>query len=148
MIFLFVWVLFTTVFANCCLVIFFSMFFTGFLFFCFCFSAVPFVLILVLVSFLINAIISFIASIFAFMSVSICLVCASVRLLISSLVASAVSSIKFALNCLAVALVCLFSFAYSLEMNVLMFVHVFVAAVLFFHSRTAGSYSPVFFQVE
>ncbi len=81
-----------------------------------------------------------------FKRVSICLVCVSVRLLINSSVASAVSSIKFALNCLAVALVCLFSFAYSLEMNVLMFTHVFVAAVLLSHSRTAGSYYPVFFK--
>jgi hypothetical protein len=60
---------------------------------------------------------------FVFVSISICLVCASVRLLISSSVASADSSIKFGLNCLAVALVCLFS--------VLMFAHVFVAAVYF-----------------
>ena len=61
----------------------------------------------------------------------------------SSSVASACSIIAFALKCFAKSLFCLFSFAYSAEMNVLMFAHVLSAAGFASHSRTAGSNSPV-----
>ncbi len=93
-----------------------------------------------------NVINSFIASMFDFMSALICLVCACVKLLIISSVISACSSIRFALNCLAVTFVCLFSFANSFEMKALMFAHVLSAAALFSHSRAAGLYSHVAFR--
>lgn len=94
-------------------------------------------------SFFTSDIISFIASVVLLISVSICCVCFSVRAAINYSVAFACSSIIFALKFLAVSLFCLFSFAYSAEIKVLIFCHVFVAAGLFSHSRTAASNSPV-----
>ncbi len=76
--------------------------------------------------FLMRDIISFIASVVLLMSASICCVCFSVRAAINSSVALACSSIMFALKFFAVSLFCLFSLAYSAEMKVLMFCHVFV----------------------
>lgn len=107
---------------------------------CFCDFSDP--LLVVLPSFS-SCIISFIASVVLLMSASICLVWVSFMCLaISSSVAAACSSIMFALNCFAVSLFCLFSFAYSTEMKVLMLFHVLFAVGLFSHSRTAASNSP------
>jgi hypothetical protein len=70
-----------------------------------------------LLSVLSNAIISFIVSVMLRISASIWRVWFSVSALMSSSVASACSLIAFALNCFAVNLFCLFSFAYSVEMK-------------------------------
>jgi hypothetical protein len=88
------------------------------------------------------SIISFIALVVHFMRASICQVWFLVMVAISSSVASACSSIALALSCFAVSLFCLFSYAYSAEMNVLMFVHVLLVTGLFFQSRTAALNSP------
>ncbi len=78
-----------------------------------------FVLLFVLVGFLLsvltNVIISFIVSVMLRISASIWHVWFSVSALISSSVTSACSSIAFALNCFAVSLFCLFSFAYDVN---------------------------------
>jgi hypothetical protein len=65
-----------------------------------------------------------------------------VRAAISSTVASACSLIMLALKFFAVSLFCLFSFAYSTEIKVLMFCHVFCPAGRCSHSLTAASNSP------
>jgi hypothetical protein len=92
---------------------------------------------------LISNIISFMVLVVLLINVSICLVCASVNAAMSSSVASTCSSIAFALNCFVVSLLCLFSLAYSVEMKVLMLVHVLSAAGFASHSLTAASNSPV-----
>jgi hypothetical protein len=65
-----------------------------------------------------------------------------VRLAIGSSVVSACSSIRYALNCFAVSLFCLFCFVYLLEMKILMFGHVLLATGFAPYSLTAVSYSP------
>ncbi len=108
------------------------------------FSFVPlFALVGFLLSVWTNVIISFIVSVMLWISASICCMWFSVSALISSSVPSACSSIAFALNCFAVSLFCLFSFAYSVEMKFLMLTHVLSAAGFASHSRTAASNSPV-----
>ena len=62
--------------------------------------------------------------------------------------ASARSLIAFALNCFAVSLFCLFSFAYSADTKSLIFAHVLVTAGLASHSLTAASYSPVLLRYQ
>ncbi len=66
-------------------------------------------------------IISFMVLVALLMSISIWQLWFSVKAAISASVALACSSIMFALNFFAVSLFCLFSFAYSVEMKVLMF---------------------------
>jgi hypothetical protein len=61
---------------------------------------------------------------------------------VSSSIALACSSMLFALNFFAVSLFCLFSFAYSNMMKVLMFTHVFWAAGFCSYSLTAASNLP------
>ncbi len=83
------------------------------------FSSVPLLaLVGFLLSVLTNVIISFIASVMLWITASIWCMRFSASALISSSVASACSSIAFALNCFAVSLFCLFSFAYSVEIQV------------------------------
>jgi hypothetical protein len=97
----------------------------------FCFSSLFELLMLlgVLALLLMSCIISFIALVLLLMRVSFCLVWFSMRHAINSSVASACSSIPLALNCFAVSLFCLFLRAYSVEMNVLMFAHIFLLPV-------------------
>jgi hypothetical protein len=76
-------------------------------------------------SFLMRDIISFMASVVLLMNVSIWHVWFSVRVAISSSVALACSLIMFALKFFVVSLFCLFSFACSVKMKVLIFCHVF-----------------------
>ena len=71
------------------------------------------------------AIISFIVSVMLGISAFILCLWFSLSALISSSVASACSSIVFALNCFAVSLFCYFSFAYSVEIKLLILIHVF-----------------------
>ncbi len=108
------------------------------------FSFVPlFALVGFLLSVLTNIIISYIVSVMLWISVSIWCMWFSVSVLISSYVASACSLIEFALNCFAVSLFCLFSFAYSVEIKFLMLTHVLSAAGFASHSQTVASNSPV-----
>ena len=97
-------------------------------------------------SFLMRDIICFIASVLLLIRLSICCVCFSVSAAINSSVASACSSIMFALKFFAVSLFCLFSFACSAEMKVLMFCQVLLTVGLFSHSLTAASNSPEAFK--
>ena len=86
-------------------------------------------------------IISFMALVVLLMRVSIWRVWFLVRAAISSSVASACSLIMLALKFFAVSLFCLFSFAYSAEMKVLMFCHIFCPAGRCSHSLMAASNS-------
>ncbi len=95
---------------------------------------------------LMRSIISFIALVVLLTNVSIWQEWVSVRVTISSSVASACSSIMFALKCFTVSSFGMFSFAYSAEMNVLMFCQVLFAAVFASHWRHAASNSPAAFQ--
>ncbi len=101
--------------------LYFLRFSTRFFFFS---SLVSFEVNGVLVLLLMSCIISFIASVVFLMSISICRVWFLVRVGISSFVASTCFFIALALNCFAVSLSCLILHAYSVEMKVLMFVHV------------------------
>ena len=105
------WVFLSAVFANRCAIVLFALPSCFFFFLSFDWLLGSFF------SFLMRDITSFIALVVLLMRVSICCMCFSVSITINSSIALACSSIMFALKFFAVSLFCVFSFAYSADVN-------------------------------